>query len=164
MTKESTKKTPIVRINKDPEVKVIDNHYSDLNYSSDDASAMMVHAPSSNQVNGITVIKVPTKDGSHFGTIILIDNGCTGYDIMSHNVAETVGYKFKPISGQSYVMATRQMNTKFKMTVNGIHLPHLSRHRTFSATFKIAPKESGDFGFGVIMGIDTMDDLGIDTS
>jgi hypothetical protein len=56
------------------------------------------------------------------------------------------------------------MNTKYQMTVDGIRLPHLSRHRTFSATFEIAPEESGDFGFGVIMGIDMMDDLGIDTS
>ena len=44
-TNESTKKTPVVRTNKEPEVKVIDNRYSDLNYSSDEASAMMVHAP-----------------------------------------------------------------------------------------------------------------------
>jgi hypothetical protein len=28
----------------------------------------------------------------------------------------------------------------------------------------IAPKESGDFGYSVIMGIDMMDNLGIDTS
>ena len=83
---------------------------------------------------------------------------------MSHKVAKVLGYKFEPTSGQSYVTATGQMNTKFQMTVDGIRLPHLSRHRTFSATFKIAPEESGDFGFGIIMGIDMMDDLGIDTS
>ncbi len=73
---ESTKKTSVVCINEEPEVKVIDHPYSDLNYSSDEASAMMVHAPSSNQVNGITVIEAPTKDGSCFVTTVLIDNGC----------------------------------------------------------------------------------------
>ena len=52
-TKQLTKKTPVVCINEEPKVKVIDNHYSDLNYSSDDTSAMIVHAPSSNQVNGM---------------------------------------------------------------------------------------------------------------
>ena len=164
-TSESTKKTPVVRINEEPEIKSYDkNRFSDLNYSSDDASAMMVHAPSSDQVNGITIIEMPTKDGSRFGTTILIDNGFTGYAIMSHNTAETLGLEFEPISGQSYVTATGNMDTKFQATVHGIRLPHLSRHRTFSATFEIAPKESGDFGFGVIMGIDMMDDLGIDTS
>ena len=89
---KSTQKTPVVCINEEPEIKSYDkNRFSDLNYSSDDASTMMVHAPSSNQVNGITIIKMPTKDGSCFGTTILMDNGCTGYAIMSHNVAETLG-------------------------------------------------------------------------
>jgi hypothetical protein len=155
---------PVVCINEEPKVKVIHNHYSDLNYSSDEASAMMVHAPSSNQVNGITIIKAPTKDGSRYARTVLIENGCTGYAIMSHKVVETLGYKFEPTSGQSYITATGQMYTKFQMTVAGIRLPHSSRHRTFSATFKIAPKESGDFGFGVIMGINMMEDLGINTS
>ena len=154
----------MVCINEGLKVKAIDNNYSDLNYSSDDASAMMVHAPSSNQVNGITDIEALTKDGSRFGTTILNDNGCTRYAIMSHNFLEILGYEFEPISYQSYVTAMGQMNTKFQMTVNGIRLPHLSRHRTFSATFEIAPKESGDFGFGVSMGINMMDDLGINTS
>jgi len=159
------KKTPVVCINEEPEIKSYDkNRFSDLNYSSDDASAMMVHAPSSDQVNRITIIEMPTKDGSRFGMTILIDNGFTGYAIMSHNIAETLHLEFEPISSQSYVMATGNMDTKFQATVHGIRLPHLSRHRTFSATFEIAPKESGDFGFGVIMGIDMMDDLGIDTS
>jgi hypothetical protein len=151
------KKTPVVRINEEPEIKAIDNRYSDLNYSSGEASATMVCAPSSDQVNGIAIIKTPTKDGSRFATTILIDNGCTGYAIMSHKVAKVLGYEFEPTSGQSYVTAIGQMNTKFQMTVDGIRLPHLSRHRTFSATFEIAPEESGDFGFGVIMGIDMMD-------
>jgi len=164
-TNKSTKKTPEVCINEEPEIKSYDkNRFSDLNYSSDGASAKMVHAPSSDQVNGITIIEMPTKDGSRFGTTILIDNGFTGYAIMSHNAAETLGLEFEPISGQSYVTVTGNMDTKFQVTVHGIRLPHLSRHRTFSATFEIAPKESGDFGFGVITGIDMMDDLGIDTS
>jgi len=148
----------VVSINEEPKIKSYDkNRFSDLNYSSDDAS-------SSNQVNGITIIEMPTKDGSRFGTTILIDNGFTGYAIMSHNTAETLGLEFESISGQSYVTATGNMDTEFQATVHGIRLPHLSCHRTFSATFEIAPKESGDFGFGVIMGIDMMDDLGIDTS
>jgi hypothetical protein len=83
---------------------------------------------------------------------------------MSLKVAKVLGYEFELTSGQSYVTATGQMNTKFQMTVDGICLPHLSHHRTFSATFEIAPEESGDFGFRVIMGIDMMDDLGINTS
>jgi hypothetical protein len=153
----------VVRINEEPEIKVIGNRYSDLNYSSDEASAMMVHAPSSDQVNGITVIETPTN-GSCFATTVLIDNGCTGYAIMSHKVAKVLGYEFEPTSGQSYITATRQMNNKFQMTVDGIRLPHLSCHRKLSATFDIAPEESGDFGFGVFMGIDMMDDLGIDIS
>jgi len=70
-TNKSTKKTPEVCINEEPEIKSYDkNRFSDLNYSSDGASAKMVHAPSSDQVNGITITEMPTKDGSHFGTTI----------------------------------------------------------------------------------------------
>ncbi len=49
----------MVCINEEPEVKQDDNRFSDLNYSSDDASAMMVHASNSNQVIGITIIEAP---------------------------------------------------------------------------------------------------------
>ncbi len=41
---DETKKTPIVKINEKPKV----NHYADLDYSSDDGSAMMVQASSNN--------------------------------------------------------------------------------------------------------------------
>jgi len=116
-------------------------------YSSDDASAMMVHAPNSNQVNGITIIEAPTKDGYHFGTTVLIDTGFTGYAIMSHSVATMLGYEFEPIQNEGLVTTTGLMNTNFQVTIDGIRLPHLSRHRTFTATFVIAPKESGDFGY-----------------
>ena len=164
-TEETTKKTPKVRINETAEVKVIaDNHYSDLNYSSDDASALMVHTLNNNQVNGITVIEAPTKCGSRCGTTVLIDNGCTGYAIMAHDFAKMLGYEFEAIPGQSYNTLGGNVDTKLQVTIDGLRLPHLSRHRTFSATFEVAPKESGDFGYGVIMGIKMMDDLGIDMS
>ncbi len=40
----------------------------------------------------------------------------------------------------------------------------ISQHRTFEGTFDVAPPESGDFGYGIIMGIGMMDELGIDQS
>ena len=52
------KKTPMVKINEEPE-EVHKNHYADLDYSSDNGSAMMVQVSNSKQVNGITVIEVP---------------------------------------------------------------------------------------------------------
>jgi hypothetical protein len=66
----TTKKTPMICINKEPEVKQSDNHYADLKYSSNNASAMMVQATKSNQVNGIRVIEVPAKDGTRHETTI----------------------------------------------------------------------------------------------
>ena len=39
-----------------------------------------------------------------------------------------------------------------------------THHRTFDVTIQIAPKASGDFGYGMIMGIKMMDDLGINLS
>ena len=56
------------------------------------------------------------------------------------------------------------LNTKLQVTIDNIRLPHLSRHRTFSATIEVAPESSGDFGYGMIMGIEMMDHLGIDQS
>ena len=62
-TNKTTKKTPIVRINDQPEIKAIENHYASLDdYTSDKGSALMVQAKSNNrQVNGNTVIECPTK-------------------------------------------------------------------------------------------------------
>ena len=104
----------MVRINEEPEVKQYDNRFSDLNYSSHDASAMMVHAPNINQVNGITIIKAPTKDGYHFGTTVLIDTGFTGHAIMSHSVATMLGYEFEPIQNEGFITTMGLMNTNFQ--------------------------------------------------
>jgi hypothetical protein len=71
----------MVKINKEPE-ETQKNHYADLDYSSDDGSAMMVQASNSKQVNGITVIEVPGKEGTCHATTILIDNGFTAYAVM----------------------------------------------------------------------------------
>ena len=57
------------------------------------------------------------------------------------------------------------LNTKLQVTLNDLCLPHLSHHRTMNVTIKIAPKASGGFGYGMIMGIEMMDDFfGIDQS
>ncbi len=56
------------------------------------------------------------------------------------------------------------METSLSLTITDVKLPALSCHRTFTVTFKVAPPESGDFGYGFIMGIGMMDELGIDQS
>ena len=56
------------------------------------------------------------------------------------------------------------MCSSFTVSITGVKLPHLSRSRTFDATFKVARPEPGDFGYGAIMRIGMMDDLGIDQS
>ncbi len=56
------------------------------------------------------------------------------------------------------------MNTSLSVSVKDVKPMHLSWHRTFDATFKVAPQESGNFGYGIIIGNDMMDDLGIDQS
>jgi hypothetical protein len=72
---DETAKTLIVKINKKPETR----HMTDLDYSLDDGSAMMVQVSHNNkQVNGITVVEVPAKEGMLHMTTILIDNGFTG--------------------------------------------------------------------------------------
>ncbi len=48
-----TNKTPMVCINDQPKIKQWDKQHADLNYSSNDASAMMVQASKTNEVNGI---------------------------------------------------------------------------------------------------------------
>ena len=88
-----TKKTPTVRINESSEAK--NNSYDDLDYSSDDGSAMMVQVLNNKQLNGITVIEVPRREGNHHATTILIDDGFTGYAMMSHPFAKQLGYKFQ---------------------------------------------------------------------
>ena len=159
----TTKKTPIVRVDESEAEK---NRYHDLDYSSDDGSAMMVQASDSNSklVTGITVVELPDKEGKRHATTILIDTGFTGYALMSHQFAETLGYEFQPKAIQSYRTATGKMETGNAVTVADIRLPAISRHRTFEGTFDVAPPESGDFGYGIIMGIGMMDELGIDQS
>jgi hypothetical protein len=91
----TTKKTPIVRVD---ESEAENNRYHDLDYSSDDSSAMMVQALENNNklVTGITVVELPDKNGKRHATTILIDTGFTGYALMSHQFAEHLGYKFQP--------------------------------------------------------------------
>ena len=105
------------------------NRYHDLNYSSDDGSAMMVQTSNSNkQVNGITIVEVPDKEGRRHATTILIDNGFTGYAMMSHQFMEQLGYEFQHTKGQSYRIATGNMETKLSVTITDVKLPALSRH------------------------------------
>ncbi len=163
----TTKKTPMVWIDKKKEDKKKEdkkNRYKDLDYLSDNGSAMMVQASNNKQVNGITVVEVPGKEGTRHATTILIDNGFTGYAMMSYSFAEKLGYEFQCGKGESYRTTTGNMETMFSVTVTDVRLPALSHHRTFTATFKVAPPESGDFGYGIIMGIGMMDELGIDQS
>ena len=116
-------KMPTVRINEEPQVKILKNNsFAELNYSSDEGSAMMVQggASSSNQpqlVNGITVIEFPAQDGTRLGTTILIDNGFSGHAIMSHAFAKSLGYEFQPSKGNSYRTTTGHMATQNQITI-----------------------------------------------
>ena len=127
---------------------------------------MMVLASKSGhkQLIGTTVIEVPSQDGKRHATSVLIDNGFTGYAIMSHSFAKNLGYEFQHCKGETYRTATGNMETSFSVKLTDVRLPHLSRNRTFTVTCEIAPAESGDFGYGVITGIGMMDELGIDQS
>jgi hypothetical protein len=79
-------------------------------------------------------------------------------------LTKKLGYEFQHCKGETYQTATGNMQTSLSVKLADVQLPHLSWNRTFTATFKIAPAESGDFGYGVIMGIGMMDELGIDQS
>ena len=140
---------------------------ADISYDdSDDALAMMVQATANkpHKLNGVTIIKVPAADGTRLGMTILIYNGFLGYAIMTYPFAKQLGYDLQPVLGKSYNTASGTLDTKHQVTINKIRLPHLSPSRTFSATVEVAPETSGDFGYGMIMGIEMMDDLGIDQS
>jgi hypothetical protein len=62
-------------------VQVVDNHTTPL-------------------LNSVTVIDVPTKDGTRYGTTILIDNGYTEYMIMSYPFAISLGYELQEAQGR----------------------------------------------------------------
>ncbi len=79
--------------------------------------------------------------------------------MMSYPFAEQLGNKFQCKEGGSYHTAAGIMETSLSVTITNVKLPALSHHRTFSATFEVAPPESGDFGYGFIMGIGMMDEL-----
>jgi hypothetical protein len=83
---------------------------------------------------------------------------------MSYLFAEKLGYKFQHSKGESYQTTNGNMNTSLCVTITNVCLPHLSCHRTFKTMFEVAPPQSGDFGYGIIMGIGMMDELGIDQS
>lgn len=155
---KSNKSTPSVRFGKPAK-----ESKSDLTYDSDDASAMMVHTTTP-QLNGITIITVPTSDGDRLGTTILLDNGFTGYAMISYPFAKQLGFEFTEIKGSTYRTTNGELNTSLQLTLDDVRLPHLSRTRSFTATFEVAPENSGDFGYGMLMGTQMMDDLGIDQS
>jgi hypothetical protein len=123
-TNVTTKMTPMVKINKEPE-EVQKNHYADLDNSSDDGSAIMVQATNSKQVNGITVIEVKGKEGTCHATTILIDNGFTGNAIMSYPFAEKLGYEFQQSKGNHSIQ--RQKHE---------HIAFCDSHKCSSSTFK----------------------------
>jgi hypothetical protein len=83
---------------------------------------------------------------------------------MSNQFMQDPGYEFQHGKGESYCTTTGNMETMFSVTVTNVRLPALSQHRTFTATFEVAPPESSDFGYKVIMNIGMMDSLGIDQS
>ena len=136
----TTKRTPMVTINNKKEGGK--NRYNDLEYSSDEGSAMMVLASKNKQVNGITIVEVPAKKGKRHATTILIDNGFLGYAMMSYLFAEKLGYEFQRKKGDSYCTAAGNMETSLSVTITDVKLPALSHHRTFSATFEVALPES----------------------
>ncbi len=115
-------------------------------------------------VNSITAVDVPAQDGTRYRTTILMDNGYTEYMIMSYPFAKSLGYELKHSQGRSYNTTNGLMTITLQVCINDIRLPHLSQTRTFSATIQVAPEQSGDFGYGMIMGCWQMDLLGIDTS
>ncbi len=157
------KATPIVRFGKVPTKET----ESALEDDSDDESAMMVQAVGEHTpplLNSITVIDVPSQNGDRYGTTMLIDNGYTDYLIMSYSFAKSLGYEIQEVPGRSYNTTNGLMVTNLQVSINDLRLPHLSRNRAFSATIKVAPENSGDFGYGMIMGCRQMDLLGIDTS
>jgi hypothetical protein len=81
----------------------VNSRYKDLAYDTDDGSIMMVQKTASKQtLNGITVIAVPGADGTQHGMTILIDNGFTGFAMMSHPFAQSLGYEFQCGEGESY--------------------------------------------------------------
>ena len=89
------KSTPMVHISKEEDTK---ESGVDIKYDSDAASVMMVQAKNKpRKLNGVTVIDVPAKNGTHLGMTILVDNGFTGYAIMSYPFAEMLGYEFKQV-------------------------------------------------------------------
>ncbi len=133
-----------------------------------DESAMMVQVVDHNHttllLNSATIIGVPVQDGARYGTTILIDNGYTEFMIMSYPVAMSLDYELQAAQGRSYNTMNGVMTTNLQVLINDIRLPHLSWSRTFSATILVAPEQSGDFGYGMIMGCRQMELLGIDTS
>ena len=76
---------------------------------------------------------------------------------MSYPFAKQLGYEFQPFDGEAYRTANGLMSTKLQVTISDLRMPHLSRTRTFATTIEVAPEESGDFGYGMIMGIRLMD-------
>jgi hypothetical protein len=140
---------------------------ADLQYS-DDKSALMVQSVDVDTpaVNAITVIEVPASDGARLGTTVLIDNGFSSYMMMTHAFAMTLGYKFQPreVGTGPYNTAGGEVTPLYQVTVRDMRLPHLSPHRTFNGTIEVALESSGDFGYGMVIGIKQMDLLGLDTS
>ena len=48
--------------------------------------------------------------------------------------------------------------------VHNVKLPHLTNRRSFTVTLQVTPEMVGNFGYGIILGMKLMKDVGLDTS
>ena len=89
-----SKKTPMLKVADKSEVN---SRYKDLAYDHDGAKDGQQTDSEWNYSDCS-----PGADGTQHGTTILIDNGFTGFAMMLHPFAQSLGYEFQCGEGESY--------------------------------------------------------------
>jgi hypothetical protein len=97
---------------------------------------------------------------------VLVDQGFSGHAIVSYDFTRRLSYDLVPIEGKgsTYRTVAGDVTTSHQIMVHNMKLPHFTNRRTFSATLQVMPEMVENFGYGVILGMKLMKDVGLDTS
>lgn len=95
---------------------------------------------------------------------MLVDQGFSGHAIVSYDFTRRLSYDLVPIEGKgsTYMTVAGDVTTSHQIMVHNMKLPHLTNHRTFSATLQVMPEMVKNFGY--VLGMKLMKDVGLDTS
>jgi hypothetical protein len=141
---------------------------ADFYFDSDDkeehhGAILMTSDASDTDIHPITVISMPGANGTIKATLCLIDQCCTGSGMIASKFAKILGLQVIQTNACSFNMANRVLTTNLQVNLTHVKLPMLSQQHNFEITLQIVPQQV-TINHGVILGLETMKQIDLDTS